>query len=124
MSALEPAESDDSWPPDAGYLARMVAAAERVANALPSDAPPAWRHTTYRSVLTAVLRDAVENETSSLEAEDTANLSRFVEDAARAARGSAADLRDDTFEIVLGALLEDWVDNWDGPGDGDEDDDD
>ncbi len=74
-------------------------------------------------MLSAVLRDAVENDTSGLDPDDADNLSRFARDAATAASRSSVEFRDDTFEIVLNALLEDWVDNWD-PGDEDDDEDD
>jgi hypothetical protein len=110
-----PSSTETSWPDDASYLARMVALADEVTNAIPVGAPMSWRRVTYRAVLSAVLRDAVENETTGLDPEDADNLSRFVNDAAAAASAAGLEHRDDAFEVVLNALLEDWVENWDTP---------
>jgi hypothetical protein len=123
MAPTTPSAADQqTWPDDTGYLGRTAAAAERVASSLPGGSPLAWRRLAYRAVLSAVLRDAVENDNRGLEPDDAENLSRFVQDAAATASSVAVEYRDDTFEIVLSALLEDWVDNWD-PGDEEEDED-
>jgi hypothetical protein len=111
--------------PDAGDLTTLVEVAARVTDTLPSEAPASWRRLTYRAVLAAALRDAVENGTEGLEAEDETNLARFVQDASRAAGRAPAEHGDDAYELVLGALLDDWVDNWDSaPSDDDEEDED
>ncbi len=124
MAPTHPSPADQqTWPDDTGYLGRTVALADQVTSNLPAGSPMAWRRLTYRAVLSAVLRDAVENDTAGLEADDAENLSRFVRDAATAASRASVEHRDDTFEIVLNALLEDWVDNWD-PGDEEDDEDD
>jgi hypothetical protein len=94
------------------YLAEVVAAAGEAADQLPSEAPAGWRRTAYRAVLAAVLRDWTENGTATLDPQDTANLHGFVRDAAEAALDAPQDDRDDAFEIVLGALLDDWILNW------------
>jgi hypothetical protein len=76
-------------------------------------------------VLAAVLRDWTENGTATLEPQDTANVHGFVRDAAEAALDAPQEHRDDAFEIVLGALLDDWILNWntdEGYGDEEEDD--
>jgi hypothetical protein len=99
-----------------------VALADEVTNSLPPGTPMGWRRLAYRAVLRAVLRDAVENDTNGLEPDDTANLTRFVRDAAAAASLASLEHRDDAFELVLSALLEDWVDNWASGGEEDDDD--
>jgi len=112
MSATDPPDLSEGWSDDAGYLTRTVTLAERVTSVLPAGSPVSWRRLTYRAVLSAVLRDAVENDTSGLGPDDAETLGRFVRDAAGAAGMASPEHRDDAFEIVLGALLEDWVDNW------------
>ena len=112
---------DATWPDDAGYLGRMVALAGQVAATVPATSPAGWRRIAYRAVLSAVLRDAVENETTDLESEDSDNLSRFVRDASSVAQAAGPEHQDDAFEIVLNSLLEDWVDNRDSPLDDDDD---
>jgi hypothetical protein len=122
MSPTSPSPADQqTWPDDAGYLGRIVTLADEVTNSLPADSPMSWRRLAYRAVLTAVLRDAVENDTNGLDPDDADNLTRFIRDAAAAASGATLEHRDDAFEIVLNALLEDWVDNWDGDDEEDED---
>jgi hypothetical protein len=103
--------------------APLVALAGRIVDALPADAPAAWRGPTYRAVLTAVIRDRIENETGDLEDGDISSLSEFVRAAATAAAAAPAEHRDDAFEIVLDGLLQDWIENWNEPDDGDDEDD-
>jgi hypothetical protein len=111
-------------PDDSGDLATLVEVAGRITDALPAGSTMSWRKITYRGVLAAILRDAVENGTEGLEPDDEANLRRFVRDAASAAEGAPAEHQDDAYELVLQALLIDWVDNWDSsPSDDDEEDD-
>ena len=100
----------------------LVALAGRIVDALPPGSPMAWRGTTYRAVLTAVIRDRIENETGDLEDGDVASLSDFVRAAAAAAAAAPLEHRDDAYEIVLDGLLQDWVENWNEP-DGDVEDD-
>jgi hypothetical protein len=123
MVPTPPEPGGDTRPDDPGYLGRTVSLAGEVTNSLPPGSPMAWRRLTYRAVLQAVLRDAVENDTAGLDAEDTANLSRFVRTAAVAAAQASVEHRDDAYDIVLTALLEDWIDNWDPEEDDDEDED-
>jgi hypothetical protein len=94
------------------YLAEVVAAASEAAGKLPEEAPSAWRRTAYRAVLAAILRDWAENGTATLDPQDAANVHGFVQDAAQAALAAPEEHRDDTFEVVLTALLDDWILNW------------
>ena len=123
MVPTPPSPADETRPDDAGYLGKTVQLADEVTRSLPAGSPMAWRRLAYRAVLSAVLRDAVENDTGALDTEDATNLSRLVRSAAEAASQTGVEHRDDAFEIVLAALLEDWVDNWD-PDEEDEADDD
>src|SRR5215471_3681938 len=118
--AMSADESElETGPDDPAYLINTLAIADQVTSAVPAGMPPGWRRTTYRAVLSAILHDAVEHSTQGLQPDDVENLSRFVRNAARAAAGVGLEYRDDAYEIVLGALLEDWVDNW-SASDGDE----
>jgi hypothetical protein len=104
-------------------LGGSVAIANRVSQSLSSASPDAWRRTTYRLVLAAILRDWSENDTDELEEEDVTNLSAFAELAASTARQAGMADHDVTFEVVLKALLDDWVENW-GESLGEEEDED
>ncbi|HEY4026195.1 MAG TPA: hypothetical protein VGO86_07165 [Candidatus Dormibacteraeota bacterium] len=119
--------STQQSPDDAGDLSTLVEVAGRIVDSVPAGSPLTWRKLTYRAVLAAVLRDAVENGTDGLEPDDETNLRRFVQDAAAAAGRATTEHSDDAYELVLQALLADWVDNWDSSSsdeDDDEDDDD
>jgi hypothetical protein len=93
-------------------LSSHVRIAGRVADALPPGSPATWRRLTYRTVLSAVVRDRVENDTGDLEDGDETSLTDFVRAAAEAASVAEQEHRDDAYEIVLQGLLQDWVDNW------------
>ena len=87
--------------------------------ALPIDAPQSWKPTAHQELIIAILRDWSKNGTEELVEEDVTNLSAFTRIAAGAGMSATGELRDATFVAVLRALLEDWVANWSG---GDEDD--
>lgn len=89
-----------------------MALAARVTESLPPGSPMAWRGPTYRAVLTALIRDRIENDTGDLEDGDVTSLTDFVRVAAAAASGAPVEHRDVTYEIVLEVLLQDWVENW------------
>jgi hypothetical protein len=108
-------------PDDSGDLSTLVEVAGRIAESVPAGSPASWPRLTYRAVLAAVLRDAVENGTDGLEPDDETNLRRFVHDAATAAKRAAMEHQDDAYELVLLALLADWVDNWDSSTSDDDD---
>jgi hypothetical protein len=123
MSSSYPRSFDRSGPDEVVDLAPMVAVAARVADAVPAGSPESWRRITFRAVLAAIIRDRVDNHTGDLEDGDVSSLDEFVEGAAAAA-GKAPELyRDDAYEVLLHALLEDWVDNWESADDDDDDDD-
>jgi len=103
--------------------APLVGLAGRIVDALPPGSPMAWRGPTYRALLTAVIRDRIENQTGDLEDGDAASLSDFVRAAAEAALAAPTEHRDDAYEIVLNGLLQDWVENWNESDDEDEDED-
>jgi hypothetical protein len=105
-------------------FAPLAALAGRIVDALPPGSPMAWRAPTYRSVLTAAIRDRIENETGDLEDGDIESLSDFVRAAAVAAQAAPMEHRDDAYEIVLDGLLQDWVENWNEPEEDDDDEDD
>lgn len=98
------------------FLSASVAAAGRVAKSLPPTTPDAWRATTYRLVLGAILRDWSENGTAELVDEDVQNLTSFVELASATASQPDLPDQDVTFEVILNGLLDDWVENWFGSG--------
>jgi hypothetical protein len=104
--------------------APLAALAGRIVDALPPGSPMAWRTPTYRSVLTAAIRDRIENETGDLEDGDIESLSDFVRAAALAAQAAPAEHRDAAFEVVLDGLLQDWVENWNESEEEDDEDDD
>ena len=102
------------------FLSASVAAAARVAQSLPATGPQAWRATTYRLVLGAILRDWSENGTAELVDEDVQNLTSFVELASATASQPDLPDQDVTFEVILNGLLDDWVENWFGSAEEDE----
>jgi hypothetical protein len=124
MSSSYPRSFDGSDADEAVDLAPLVTLAGRVADAVPSGHPESWRRVTFRVVLSAIIRDRVENHTGQLEDGDVDSLSEFVTAAAGGASAAPEAYRDDAYEILLQALLEDWVDNWEGSDEDDDDDDD
>jgi len=123
MSSTPPRWTDETdETDDAIDFAPLVALAARVTNDLPSGSPTGWRRITFRTVLSAISRDRVENDTGQLEEGDLTSLGGFVQLAARAASTAPLEYRDDAYEVLLHALLEDWVENWVGSDSDDEDD--
>lgn len=122
MSSTSSRSFDGSNADEVVDLAPMVAVAGRVAEAVPPGSPDTWRRLTFRIVLSAIIRDRVDNHTGDLEDGDESSLTEFVEGAAAAAGRAPEPYRDDAYEVLLQALLEDWVDNWESTDD-DEDDD-
>ena len=103
--------------PAAPGLPGALALAAKVSQALPADSPATWRRAAYRSVLASVLPGAVQGEGH----EDADILSQYVREAAAAASTASPEHRDDAFELVLGALLDDWAEEWDMSDDEDMD---
>jgi hypothetical protein len=99
--------------------AALAALAGRAVDALPPGSPAAWRGPTYRAVLSAVIKDRIENGTADLEEGDVTSLTDFVLAAAGAAAAAGPEFRDDAYQVVLEAQLEDWVENWNEPDDDD-----
>lgn len=89
-------------------------AQEVTQSALPLDAPATWQPVAHQELIIAILRDWSKNGTEELVDEDVTNLSGFTRIAAGAGTSAPAELRDATFVAVLRALLEDWVANWSG----------
>jgi hypothetical protein len=124
MSSPPRRPTDRSDANEIADFAPLAALAARIVDALPPGSPVAWRAPTYRSVLTAAIRDRIENETGELEDGDVESLSEFVRAAALAAESAPMEHRDIAYEVVLDGLLQDWVENWNEPEDeADEDDD-
>jgi hypothetical protein len=108
------AANDEAW------LGQMVMVASQVTAGLPAESPPGWSRIAYRTVLSGMLRDWIDNGETVLEEEDVAVLTRFVEQAAAIAGSAPPEFRDDAFEIVLRALMDDWMVNWSGESPGEE----
>lgn len=105
-----------------GRVQQATQVAQEVAQAaLPLDAPSEWNPVAHQELIIAILRDWSKNGTEELVEEDVTNLSGFTRIAAGAGMSAPGELRDSTFVAVLRALLEDWVANWSG-GDEDEED--
>jgi hypothetical protein len=119
MSSPPPRSSILSGADAADDLSHLVQVAGQVSATVPAGSPDDWRRVTYRAVLSAIVRDHVENATGQLEEGDVTSLSEFVAEAANAASSAPPEHRDDAYEVVLQALLEDWVDNWDGSAEDD-----
>ena len=123
MSSTSPRPFDRPAADEVVDLAPLVGVAARVADAVPAGSPQSWRRLTFRVVLSATVRDRVDNRTGDLEDGDVSSLSEFVEAAAAVAAQAPSEHRDDAYEILLQAMLVDWVDNWE-PAEEEEDDDD
>jgi hypothetical protein len=119
-----PSSSERATSAEVVDVASLVDVAARVTDAVPAGSPEGWRRATFRAVLAAVVRDRVDNRTGDLEDGDVSSLSEFVESAAAAASTAPAEHREDAYEILLLALLEDWVDNWEGTEEEEDEDDD
>jgi hypothetical protein len=105
-----------------GRVQQAAQVAQDVARAaLPVEAPPSWNATAHQELIIAILRDWSKNGTEELVEEDVTNLSAFTRIAAGAGTSAPLELREATFVAVLRALLEDWVANWSGGDDDDED---
>ena len=94
------------------FLAHSAETAARLSRLLPATAPPSWQNIAYRHILAAILRDWSENGTTDLEEEDIHNLTTFVDLAASTATQPGLPDQETTFDVILKALLNDWVDNW------------
>lgn len=94
------------------YLATVAATVARIVMVLPGTAPGEWARIAYRTVLSGVLRDWVEHGTSGLTDQDSQDLADLTRLAVDVALETDYGRRDDTFIIVLGALIDDWVRNW------------
>jgi hypothetical protein len=91
---------------------------DRVVTALPAEASPAVRSETLELVLGIVLRDWRENNnTTGLLPEDVEDLRSFVALAVSLAGSDLSDAGRPVYETVLRGLLEDWLANWNAPGD-------
>ena len=107
-------------PPETVALFQQVVRAvrEQVLAGLPSYASQELRAYTAEEVLGVVLRDWRENEnTSGLLPEDVADLRTFVELAASLAGQDLNGPGKPVFQATLKGLLEDWLANWNSPGD-------
>ena len=107
-------------PPETVALFQQVVRAvrEQVLAGLPSYASQELRAYTAEEVLAVVLRDWRENEnTSGLLPEDIADLRTFVELAASLAGQDLNSAGRPVFQATLKGLLEDWLANWNSPGD-------
>ena len=91
---------------------------EEVLTGLPSGANAALRAEALEAVLDVVLRDWREhNNTTGLLKEDAADLRSFVELAASLAGSDLNGQGRPIFLAMLRGLLNDWLANWNSPGD-------
>ena len=87
-------------------------------SALPTSAGNEVKACTTEMLLTIVFRDWIENENATgLEADDVADLESFVQCAASLAGSDINGQGLPVYQAVLKGLLEDWLANWNAPGD-------
>ncbi len=90
----------------------------QVVSALPPHAGPNTRAAASEIIIGIVLRDWRENEnTSGLLPDDVADLRSFVQLAATLAGNDLENQGLPVFRSVLTGLMEDWLENWNAPGD-------
>jgi hypothetical protein len=94
------------------YLSATVDHIRGIADSLPTSAPSAWRANAYRIILAGVLRDHADNGAALLADQDLHDLRDLMRLAVDTAEAVEAGLRDQTFELVLDGLVDDWVQNW------------
>lgn len=106
-------------PPTTQLVAGLVQAITgQVIPALPQHAGPVTRAAATEIILGVVLRDWRENEnTSGLLPDDVADLRSFVQLAASLAGNDLDGQGAPVFRSVLSGLMEDWLANWNAPGD-------
>ena len=91
---------------------------EEVLQALPGNASPEVQAYTTEIVLEIVLRDWRENEnTTGLEPADVKDLSSFVAMASALAGSDLNGRGMPVYQATLKGVLEDWLANWNAPGD-------
>jgi hypothetical protein len=90
----------------------------RMLGALPSNASDAVKAYTIEALLTIVFRDWVEHDNSTgLEDTDVGDLASFVECAVSMAGSDLNGSGLPVYQAILKGLLEDWLENWNSPGD-------
>ncbi len=99
-----------------GYITATIDGVRKIAVSLPASAPSAWQSVAYRVILAGVLRDHADNGAALLGDQDFHDLRDLMRLAADAAEAVDSSLRDQTFEVVLGGLIDDWVQNWNTDG--------
>lgn len=106
-------------PPTSQLVAGIVQTVMgQVVQALPQNAGQTSRAAAAEIVLGVVLRDWRENEnTSGLLPDDVADLRSFVQLAASLAGNDLDGQGVPVFRAVLTGLMEDWLANWNAPGD-------
>lgn len=107
-------------PPNTAELVAGLAqtVAGQVVSALPNHAGHTTRAAATEIILGIVLRDWRENEnTSGLLPDDVADLRSFVQLAATLAGNDLENQGAPVFRAVLTGLMEDWLANWNAPGD-------
>ena len=106
-------------PPTAQLIAGIVQTVSgQVVSALPPNAGPATRAAATEIIVEIVLRDWRENENiSGLVPDDVADLRSFVQLAVSLAGNDLDGQGAPVFRSVLRGLMEDWLANWNAPGD-------
>lgn len=85
-------------------------------------APPEWKPIAYELILDGILSDWVANGTNELDENDEADLSNLLRLSVDTAMVQEGALREVTFRTVLRNAMKDWVENWNGDEDDDEED--
>lgn len=106
-------------PPTIAVLEKNVAAVrDQVLTAVPPQANQALRAEALEVILSIVLRDwHVNGNTTGLLASDIADLQSFVSLAASLAGNDLNGQGRPVFLALIKGLLEDWLANWNSPGD-------
>ncbi|MBS1993893.1 MAG: hypothetical protein JSS86_12505 [Cyanobacteria bacterium SZAS LIN-2] len=91
---------------------------KRMLSALPPSAGDQVKAYTTEALLTIVFRDWLEHENSTgLEDSDVADLESFVKCASSMAGSDINGQGYPVYQAILKGLLEDWLENWNAPGD-------
>ena len=107
---------------DIAALHTAAKMAGTVADGLPASLSTVWRDIAYETVLDGILRDWVQNGTNVLDHEDEADLHNLVSLTIDVALQQPEQRQDAAFRLLIRNAVSDWVDNWNGDDEVDEED--